>query len=294
MNSPIRVVLAAAGLAAALALSAPAFADGHGHGGGNSGGGFAGGRGGYSMSHGAGPGGGRPAAAYGRSGGFSGGHVGGGPGFSGGHFNGAPAARFGNSPARVYSSPRFTAAAPGVRSAGGRNFSGRTGFYRPTHGIGVGARPHSWGGGYFRGSYWPRSYYHSGFVRFFPVLPAFYSTFWFSGVPYYYWDDAYYTWSPSEYGYVATDPPPVVDTTAASDDGSAQVQSSGSSSLYVYPRNGQSEEQTATDRFECHQWAVGQTGFDPTGASQSQTANGPADYQRAITACLDARGYSAR
>ncbi|MEJ1963418.1 MAG: hypothetical protein WDO56_18430 [Gammaproteobacteria bacterium] len=93
---------------------------------------------------------------------------------------------------------------------------------------------------------------------------------------------------------MATDPPPVEDG-SQSDGGSAQVQSGGSSSLYVYPKNGQTEEQTATDRFECHQWAVGQTGFDPTGGtSQSQTTNSPSDYRRAMTACLDARGYSAR
>jgi hypothetical protein len=125
------------------------------------------------------------------------------------------------------------------------------------------------------------------------VLPALYTTFWFDGVPYYYWDDLYYTWSPSEYGYVATDPPPVAES-APSDGGSAAAQPGDSSSVYVYPRNGQTDDQTATDRFECHQWAVSQTGFDPTrGADQSQAANSPADYRRAMLACLDARGYSA-
>jgi hypothetical protein len=62
--------------------------------------------------------------------------------------------------------------------------------------------------------------------------------------------------------------------------------------VYVYPRNGQSSEQTQNDRYECHSWAVNQTGFDPTrGAQQSGNT---ADYHRAMIACLDARGYSAR
>lgn len=36
--------------------------------------------------------------------------------------------------------------------------------------------------------------------------------------------------------------------------------------VYAYPQAGQSEQQQSRDRFECHQWAVSQTGFDPTTA----------------------------
>jgi hypothetical protein len=35
---------------------------------------------------------------------------------------------------------------------------------------------------------------------------------------------------------------------------------------YAYPNAGQSEAQQAQDRFECHQWAVSQSGFDPSTA----------------------------
>ena len=35
---------------------------------------------------------------------------------------------------------------------------------------------------------------------------------------------------------------------------------------YAYPNAGQSEQQQAKDRFECHQWAVSQSGFDPSSA----------------------------
>jgi hypothetical protein len=34
--------------------------------------------------------------------------------------------------------------------------------------------------------------------------------------------------------------------------------------LFVYPAHGQSPEQTERDRYECHNWAVQQTGVDPS------------------------------
>ena len=34
--------------------------------------------------------------------------------------------------------------------------------------------------------------------------------------------------------------------------------------VYVYPTAGQSDEQLDRDRYECHQWAVRQSGFDPS------------------------------
>jgi hypothetical protein len=44
--------------------------------------------------------------------------------------------------------------------------------------------------------------------------------------------------------------------------GFAQAQS-----LYVYPARGQSPEQQNRDQYECHNWAVAQTGVDPTAAA---------------------------
>jgi hypothetical protein len=103
-------------------------------------------------------------------------------------------------------------------------------------------------------------------------------------------DDVYYTWRSDYNGYIATDPPPAAERTPA-DAGDSGTQSGGTSDVYIYPRNGQSDEQTSTDRYECHKWAKAQTGFDPT---QSQSSGSAADYRRAMLACLDARGYSAK
>ncbi|MGH8068195.1 MAG: glycine zipper family protein [Candidatus Entotheonellia bacterium] len=39
--------------------------------------------------------------------------------------------------------------------------------------------------------------------------------------------------------------------------------------LYIYPNKGQSPEQQSRDRYDCHMWAVQQTGVDPTKAPAS-------------------------
>jgi predicted lipid-binding transport protein (Tim44 family) len=42
--------------------------------------------------------------------------------------------------------------------------------------------------------------------------------------------------------------------------------------VFVYPANGQSPEQTDRDRYECHVWAVQQTGVDPSRADANPYA----------------------
>jgi hypothetical protein len=68
--------------------------------------------------------------------------------------------------------------------------------------------------------------------------------------------------------------------------------------MFIYPRQSQSEEQQNEDFDACHSWAVGQTGFDPSKppADQpgAQTTQKSSDYLRAISACLDGRGYTLR
>ena len=68
--------------------------------------------------------------------------------------------------------------------------------------------------------------------------------------------------------------------------------------IFIYPRKGQSEELQAKDRYECHRWAVSQIGYDPTqptsGMPETQLNQMRADYNRAMGACLDGRGYTMR
>jgi hypothetical protein len=129
------------------------------------------------------------------------------------------------------------------------------------------------------------------FGLFVPVLPPFYTTVWFGGIPYYYANDSYYVWRASDNQYEVVAPP----------DGSgdsASTQAPPSDDVFIYPKNGQTEEQQSTDRYECHAWASGQSGFDPTksgGGVAPEDANAKrADYNRAMTACLEGRGYSVK
>jgi hypothetical protein len=66
--------------------------------------------------------------------------------------------------------------------------------------------------------------------------------------------------------------------------------------MSINPKNGQSLQQQASDRYACHSWAKNQTGFDPTrpggGVAQSEEASRRSEYRRAISACLEGRGYT--
>jgi hypothetical protein len=180
---------------------------------------------------------------------------------------------------------------------------------------------------YFRGGIWyaPRG---PEFVVVRPpaglviaALPPYYSTVWFGGAPYYYADNVYYSWQPDQNGYAVVDPPENADSpsdapdpsqapdnaqqdpgnaqqdpgNAQQDPGNAQQDpDSAQQRLIIYPKNGQSKDQQAADQFECHTWAKGQTGFDPTqpgGGQPGSSSMNRSNYDRATSACLQARGY---
>jgi len=131
------------------------------------------------------------------------------------------------------------------------------------------------------------------------ALPAFYTTVWLGGSPYYYANDVYYQWAPDQSSYVVVAPPDGADQPGAPPAmGAAAAPGAPADNVYIYPKNGQSADQQAAYRYECHDWAKNQTGFDPT---QAGGGVGPGDngsrreqYQRAMGACLEARGYSVK
>jgi hypothetical protein len=47
--------------------------------------------------------------------------------------------------------------------------------------------------------------------------------------------------------------------------------------IYAYPAKGQSQAQQDRDRYECHSWAVKQTGFDPSRAQASASDTRPSN-----------------
>ena len=164
----------------------------------------------------------------------------------------------------------------------------------------------------YQGGYWVASPPPFGITV--QLLPHFYTTLWFGGSPYYYANNVYY--QPNYGGYVVVQPPTqlVYTQTVASSaapaiapvaypsapiapyDGGINYGTNGggshqatantttpSSGLFVYPRNAQSVDQMTRDRSECQSWA----------GSQTSSAL-PQEFQRAISACLEGRGYTVR
>ena len=161
-----------------------------------------------------------------------------------------------------------------------------------------GYRSYYWAGSpyyNYRGS-WYRPY-GGGYVSigvpygmFVSSLPPYYSTMWIGGTRYFVADDTYYLYEPSRGGCVVARTPydgeRVVTTTAP------EAESTKDPVLFVYPTKGQSEKQQADDRYECHRWAVTQTGYNPVDAEYRPEQH--AQYDRAITACLTGKGYSVK
>lgn len=207
-----------------------------------------------------------------------------------------------------------------AHSGGGGGFHGGGGFRGAGGNRGSGG--FRGGGGYRRGSYWGRGGYGwrggyrgwgwggLGYGLFFASLPWYYDTYWWDGAPYYYADDVYYQWNGDANAYETVQPPAGLTE-------QVQAQALVSRKLFAYPTAGQSSEQQATDREDCHRWAVAQSGFDPrvatnasmglsastgattggTAASQEaveSTAAKRADYLRADEACLEGRNYSVK
>ncbi len=117
-------------------------------------------------------------------------------------------------------------------------------------------------------------------------LPPGYVSFVLGSRRYFYLNFAYYLWDPVVRQYV------VVDKPEGSDSALATATDSATGKMFIYPNDGQSDEQRDRDRYECYQWAVQQTGYDPSEGAAS-TDKG-ADYRRAITACLEGRGYTVK
>ncbi len=190
--------------------------------------------------------------------------------------------------------------------------------YYPERGFRVREVPHEarivdWGGHryWFHEGVWYGPQGH-GFVViappfgvFVPVLPAFATLVVLGGVQYYYANDAYYRYYPDQGGYQvvappAGEPPPGAAPPPGYGAGAPPAASAPPSqeNIFIYPKNGQTPEQQARDRYECHRWAADQTAFDPTRASGGVPPEAAmakrADYTRAQQACLEARGYTVR
>jgi hypothetical protein len=202
----------------------------------------------------------------------------------GGHMGGGGGAHFGGGHVGAYGGAHGGAYGPHGGGYGGWH----GGAYGGWHGGGYGYG--GWRGGYgygWRGGWgccgW--GWGGLGLGLYFASLPLYYQTYWWNGVPYYYADNTYYTYDPNVKQYETVAPPEGLQSQGAPAAGG------GSGELIAYPKNGQTADQQSTDKYECHKWAVGQTGYDPTTGSAAPAAKRP-DYMRAQAACLEGRGYS--
>ncbi len=275
-------------VAGALSVTAMAGPGGGGHGGGGGfhgggGGGFHGGGGGFHSG-----GGGFHGGGFGR-GGFRGGYSGGfhGGGYGGGFHPGGFRGGYGGG----YRGGGFRGGYGGPFHAGGF----RGGYGGPFHAGGFrGGYGGGFGGGWYRGGYGPWGYWGGwGLGLSVPFLPLGYSTYYWGGLPYYYADDALYSWDADTGEYITVAPP----------DGSPDVAPPNSSAatattvdLYAYPKAGQSEEQQARDKDDCRKWAGAQNGGESSQTPSDSAAvdSAHASYVRAEAACLEARNYSVK
>lgn len=104
---------------------------------------------------------------------------------------------------------------------------------------------------------------------------------WIGSALYFVAAGTYYLWNANAQRYEIVTPPPAI-----------QGNSVASYEVIAYPASGQSVEQQGRDRYECHSWAVGQSGFDPATATRPVGTDSTERYRRALGACLTGRGYS--
>lgn len=119
-------------------------------------------------------------------------------------------------------------------------------------------------------------------------LPVFRTVVTLGPLTYYYVNGVYYR-ERYEGGYEVVQAP--------ADAGGGVTTGTSSERLFVYPTQGQSAQQQADDEYGCHRWAMSQTGYDPTAAAVGQASvqtTRRGDYRRALSACLEGRGYTVR
>ena len=153
-----------------------------------------------------------------------------------------------------------------------------------------------------------------------PRPPARATYFEVAGKPYFYADDVFYRARPDGSYEVVNDPQDEIAENAAAppDSSSSPVASAASSAdesqielttrpdpdpaapttpgnptqITIHPRNGQSADQEAVDRYECYRFGVAQSGYDPLATHGAASGRNAPGFSRAQAECLEGRGYS--
>ncbi|CAI8739283.1 Glycine zipper family protein [Pseudomonas sp. IT-P100] len=112
-------------------------------------------------------------------------------------------------------------------------------------------------------------------------LPDYAREVWIGGALLFLAAGSYYAYQETTQDYVVVEPP-------------VQPQPQPVSNGYdvvAYPANGQSPEQVNQDGYECYQYAVQQSGFDPRTATYQPDPSVVQAYRQAQGNCLSSRGY---
>ncbi|MHC8385319.1 DUF6515 family protein [Pseudomonas sp. LB3P14] len=112
-------------------------------------------------------------------------------------------------------------------------------------------------------------------------MPDYAREVWIGGALLFLAAGSYYAYEESTQDYVVVEPP-------------VQPQPQPVSNSYdvvAYPANGQSPEQVNQDGYECYQYAVQQSGFDPRTATYQPDPSVVQAYRQAQGNCLSSRGY---
>ncbi|MFK3772167.1 DUF6515 family protein [Pseudomonas sp. NPDC089406] len=145
---------------------------------------------------------------------------------------------------------------------------------------------------FYSGGYWYRPHGGSYVVVTPPYgvsvgyLPSYAREVWAGGALYFLVADTYYQYMGDSQQYVVVNPPVAAPAPMP-------VQQQGTAyDVVAYPLYGQGPEQQEQDRYQCHRWAVSQSGFDPATATAAPPLQVADSYRRALGACLSGRGYS--
>ncbi|CAI8940878.1 DUF6515 family protein [Pseudomonas sp. IT-P4] len=113
-------------------------------------------------------------------------------------------------------------------------------------------------------------------------LPDYAEQVWIGGALLFLAAGSYYAYQQSTQDYVVVEPPV----------GQSQPPAGNSGyDVEAYPANGQSPEQVSRDGYECYQYAVQQSGFDPRTATYQPDPSVVQAYRQAQGDCLSSRGY---
>ncbi|MCF4996442.1 glycine zipper family protein [Pseudomonas syringae] len=140
---------------------------------------------------------------------------------------------------------------------------------------------------YFSGGYW----YRPQGPRYVVVqpprgirvqyLPDYSREVWIGGSLLFLAAGSYYAYQESTQDYVVVEPPVE----------QPQQPASNGYDVVAYPANGQSPEQVERDGYECYQYAVQQSGFNPRTATYQPAPEVVQAYRQAQGNCLASRGY---